>query len=150
MTTSEQKLIQSIQSLEKNVQIAQQMNDEQNNPMNQQLLKIITNLKDCVESLSEIVIPEEMKQKQKEEKKEIQQQIRTTLTDEEKDLYSLKYETRDKIDDLVMKRMKSKEILGTIGKAIDMNFVDIRGLDKFCPSNNTYMNIIKYLCEKIC
>ena len=72
MTIPEDKLSNTIQSIGKNIEIAQQMNVEEENPLYTQLLSVLSDLKDCVKTLSEYFIAPDQQQieKQKEEQKE--------------------------------------------------------------------------------
>ena len=67
MTQQEEKdkLSKTIQSISTNIELAQKINNtNENNPMYNQLLSVLTDLQYCVKTLTEIVIPNEQEKQQ--------------------------------------------------------------------------------------
>ena len=84
---------------------------------------------------------------QNEKKEEIQNP--RELTPQQKYNLSLHEFTRPEDRENAESRLETKEIIGSIGKMLGYNHVHLRYFYNFCPSNASFRNIIRYLCEKI-
>ena len=78
-----------------------------------------------------------------------EEQISTELTDDQ--VYRISLAEFSRPDDInnAESRIKTQEIAKAIGDMIGCNHVHLRYFYHFCPSNSTFRNIIRYLCEKI-